>query len=145
MSHNTSKDELNKLVGAYFQGRMTRRQFICHATRLGLSAALVSRLASVSRAASANLIQSSPVAANESPITAEHVEYLKSKPYKDITLNIKVIRSAVGDCVEYHPPRWEEETAAHVNITKVPIDTIHDDIFGDLSGPGRYDAYQTAA
>jgi multiple sugar transport system substrate-binding protein len=145
MAHNTSKEELNELVAAYFQGRMTRRQFIYHTTRLGLSAALVSRLASVSRAASVNLIESSPAAPNESPITAERAEYLKSKPYKDKTLNVMVIRSAVGDCVEYHAPRWEEETGAHVNITKVPIDTIHDDIFADLAGPGQYDAYQTAA
>ena len=56
-----------------------------------------------------------------------------------------VIRSAVGDCVEYHAPRWEEETGAHVNITKVPIDTLHQEIFGDLKGAGKYDAYQTAA
>jgi multiple sugar transport system substrate-binding protein len=145
MAHNASKEELNELVVAYFQGRMTRRRFIYQATRLGLSAALVSQFAPASRAATANLIESSPVAPNESPITAERSEYLKSKPYKDRTLNIMVIRSAVGDCVEYHAPRWEEETGAHVNITKVPIDTIHDDIFADLAGSGLYDAYQTAA
>ena len=32
-----------------------------------------------------------------------------------------------------------------VNITKVPIDTLHQEIFGDLKGAGKYDAYQTAA
>ena len=79
------------------------------------------------------------------PITRERVEYLKSKPYKNTTINVMVIRSAVGDCVEYHAPRWEEETGAHVNITKIPIDTLHQEIFADLKGPGQYDAYQTAA
>ena len=79
------------------------------------------------------------------PITRERVEYLKSKPYKNTTINVMVLRSAVGDCVEYHAPRWEEETGAHVNITKIPIDTLHQEIFADLKGPGQYDAYQTAA
>jgi multiple sugar transport system substrate-binding protein len=85
------------------------------------------------------------VASNESPITRERVEYLKSKPYKNTTINVMVLRSAVGDCVEYHAPRWEEQTGAHVNITKIPIDTLHQEIFADLRGPGQYDAYQTAA
>ena len=72
-------------------------------------------------------------------------EYLQSKPYKNTTINVMVIRSAVGDCVEYHAPRWEEETGGHVNITKVPIDTLHQEIFADLKGPAQHDAYQTAA
>jgi multiple sugar transport system substrate-binding protein len=96
-------------------------------------------------AAGDDFLESSPLASNESPITRERVEYLQSKPYKNTTINVMVIRSAVGDCVEYHAPRWEEETGAHVNITKVPIDALHQDIFADLKGPGQYDAYQTAA
>jgi multiple sugar transport system substrate-binding protein len=145
MAHNNSEEEFNQLVTAFFQGRMTRRRFIHRAAQLGLSAALVSRIVSASFAASDNLLESSPVASNESPITRERVEYLKSKPYKNTTINVMVIRSAVGNCVEYHAPRWEEETGAHVNITKVPIETLHQDIFADLKGPGQYDAYQTAA
>jgi multiple sugar transport system substrate-binding protein len=145
MAHNNSEEEFNELVTAFFQGRMTRRRFIHRAAQLGLSAALVSRIVSASFAASDNLIESSPVASNESPITRERVEYLKAKPYKDTTINVMVIRSAVGNCVEYHAPRWEEQTGAHVNITKVSIDTLHQDIFTDLKGPGQFDAYQTAA
>jgi len=35
---------------------------------------------------------------------------------------------------------------AHVNVTKVPIDTLHQQIFSDLStGSAQMDAYQTAA
>src|SRR5208337_3491572 len=64
---------------------------------------------------------------------------------KNTTINVMVLRSAVGACVEYHAPRWEEQTGAHVNITKIPIDTLHQEIFADLKGPGHYDAYQTAA
>ena len=138
-------EEFNELVTAFFQGRMTRRRFIHRAAQLGFSAALVSRIVSASFAASDNLLESSPVASNESPITRERVEYLKSKPYKNTTINVMVLRSAVGDCVEYHAPRWEEQTGAHVNITKIPIDTLHQEIFADLKGPGQYDAYQTAA
>jgi len=138
-------EEFNELVTAFFQGRMTRRRFIHRAAQLGFSAALVSRIVSASFAASDNLLESSPVASNESPITRERVEYLKSKPYKNTTINVMVLRSAVGDCVEYHAPRWEEQTGAHVNITKIPIDTLHQEIFADLKGLAQYDAYQTAA
>jgi multiple sugar transport system substrate-binding protein len=145
MAHNNSKEEFNELVIAFFQGRMTRRRFIHRAAQLGLSAALVSRIVPASFAAGDNFLESSPVASNESPITRERVEYLQSKPYKNTTINVMVLRSAVGDCVEYHAPRWEEETGAHVNIAKIPIDTLHQEIFADLKGPGQYDAYQTAA
>jgi multiple sugar transport system substrate-binding protein len=145
MAHNNSEEEFNEVVTAFFEGRMTRRRFIHRAAQLGLSAALVSSIVSASFAASDNLLESSPVASNESPITRERVEYLKSKPYKNATINVMVLRSAVGDCVEYHAPRWEEQTGAHVNITKIPIDTFHQEIFADLKGPGQYDAYQTAA
>ncbi len=145
MVHKNSKEEFNQLVNAFFQGRMTRRRFIHRATQLGLSAALLSRMAPASFAAGENFLESSPIAPNESPVTRERVEYLQSKPYKDTTINVMVIRSAVGDCVEYHAPRWEEETGAHVNVTKVRIDTLHQEIFADLAGAGQYDAYQTAA
>ena len=145
MAHKNSEEEFNELVTLFFQGRMTRRRFIRRAAQLGLSAALVSQLASVSFAAGDDILESSPAAPNESPITRERAEYLQSNPYKNTTINVMVIRSAVGDCVEYHAPRWEEETGGHVNITKVPIDTLHQEIFADLKGPAQHDAYQTAA
>jgi multiple sugar transport system substrate-binding protein len=145
MAHKNSEEEFNELVAGFFQGRMTRRRFLRRAAQLGLSAALVNRIASVSFAAGDDFLESSPVAPDESPITPQRVEYLRSKPYKDATINVMVVRSAVGDCVEYHAPRWEEETGAHVNVTKVRIDTLHQEIFADLKGVGQYDAYQTAA
>src|SRR5271166_204676 len=128
MAQNKSEEEFNELVTAFFHGRMTRRRFIHRAAQLGLSAALVSRIVPASFAADDDFLESSPVAPNESPITRERVDYLKSKPYKNTTINVMVLRSAVGDCVEYHAPRWEEETGAHVNITKIPIDTLHQEI-----------------
>jgi multiple sugar transport system substrate-binding protein len=145
MAHKHSEEEFNELLTAFFQGRMNRRRFIRRATQLGLSAALISRILPASFAASDDFLESSPVAPNESPIRRERVEYLQSKPYKNATINVMVIRTAVGDCVEYHAPRWEEETGAHVNLTKVPIDTLHQEIFADLKGTGQYDVYQTAA
>jgi multiple sugar transport system substrate-binding protein len=145
MAQNNSEEEFNELVTAFFQGRMTRRRFIRRAAQLGLSAALVSGIVATSSAASDDFLDSSPAAPNESPITRERADYLNSKPYKDTTINVMALRSAVGDCVEYHAPRWEEETGAHVNIAKIPIDTLRKEIFADLKGPGQYDAYQTAA
>ncbi len=145
MAYRNSEEEFNDLATAFFRGRMSRRRFIYRAAQLGLSSALMSRIVPASFAADDDLLESSPLTPNESPITRERGEYLKSKPYKDATINVMVLRSAVGDCVEYHAPRWEEETGAHVNITKVPIDTLHQQIFMDLKGPGQFDAYQTAA
>jgi multiple sugar transport system substrate-binding protein len=145
MAQNNSEEEFNELVTAFFQGRMTRRRFIRRAAQLGLSAALVSGIVATSSAASDDFLDSSPAAPNESPITRERADYLNSKPYKDTTINVMALRAAVGDCVEYHAPRWEEETGAHVNIAKIPIDTLRKEIFADLKGPGQYDAYQTAA
>jgi multiple sugar transport system substrate-binding protein len=145
MTHKNSEEEFNELATLFFQGKMTRRRFIRRAAQLGLSAALVSRLAPAAFAAGDEILESSPAAPSESPITRERAEYLKSNPYKNTTINVMVIRSAVGDCVEYHAPRWEEETGGHVNITKVPIDTLHQEIFADLKGPAQHDAYQTAA
>jgi multiple sugar transport system substrate-binding protein len=145
MANKNSEEEFNELMTSFFQGRMTRRRFIRRAAQLGLSSALVSQLVSASFAAEDDILESSAVAPNESPITRERVAYLQSKPYQNTTINVMVIRSAVGDCVEYHAPRWEEETGGHVNITKVPIDTLHQEIFADLKGPAQHDAYQTAA
>jgi multiple sugar transport system substrate-binding protein len=146
MSQHNSEEQFKKLTGEFSQGKITRRRFIHQSAKLGLSAALLSRLASVSYASAGDLVDSSPLAPNESPVTKERIEYLKSKPYKDVTINVMALRSAVGDCLEYHAPRWEEETGAHVNVTKIPIDTLHQQIFADLTaGAGQYDAYQTAA
>jgi hypothetical protein len=144
--HHSEEKEFKELAAGLLKGRITRRRFIWQAAKLGFSAALLSRMVPPSFAANDNMVDSSPLAPNESPITKERIEYLKSKPYKDITINVMALRSAVGDCLEYHAPRWEEETGAHVNVTKVPIDTFHQQIFEDLtSGSGQYDAYQTAA
>jgi hypothetical protein len=145
MAYKNSEEKFKELVTLFFAGRMTRRRFIQRAAKLGWSAALLSRLAPAAFAAGDDFLASSALASNESPITRERAEYLQSKPYQNTTINVMVIRSAVGDCVEYHAPRWEEETGAHVNITKVPIDTLHQEIFADLKGPAQHDAYQTAA
>jgi len=145
MAQKISEEEINELATLFFRARMTRRRFIRRAAQFGLSAALLSRIAPAAFAAGDDFLESSSAAPNESPITRERAEYLRSKPYKNATINVMVIRSAVGDCVEYHAPRWEEETGGHVNITKVPIDTLHQEIFADLKGPAQHDAYQTAA
>ena len=146
MSQHNSEKKYRELATEFFKGKITRRQFIQQSAKLGLSATLLSRLESAAYASSDNLIDSSPLAANESPVTKERIEYLKSKPYQDVTINVMALRSAVGDCLEYHAPRWEEETEAHVNVTKIAIETLHQQIFSDLStGTGQYDAYQTAA
>jgi ABC-type glycerol-3-phosphate transport system substrate-binding protein len=146
MSQYNSSQEFRKLTGEFFQAKITRRRFIQQSARIGFSAALLSRAISASYAITDNLVDSSPAAPNESPVTKERIEYLKSKPYKDVTINVMALRSAVGDCLEYHAPRWEEETGAHVNVTKISIDTLHQQIFADLTtGVGQYDAYQTAA
>ena len=132
-----SKRGVKKPSGFLEKERSTRTSIIRRARAARHCPRPVNRMVPVSFAADDDLVDSSPLAPNESPITKERIEYLKSKPYKDTTINVMVLRSAVGDCVEYHAPRWEEETGAHVNITKVPIDTLHQQIFADLQRAGR--------
>ena len=146
MSQHHSEEEFKELVAGYFQGRITRRRFIQQAAKLGISAALLSRILPPTYAAGENLVESAPEAPNESPITKERIEFLKSKPYKGVTINVLVTKLTVGDCVKYYAPKWAEETGGHVNIAEVPIDTLHQQIFSDLStGLGRYDTYMTGA
>jgi len=140
------EDEFRELAAGYFQGRITRRRFIHQATKLGISAALVSRMLPATYAAGANLLDSSPEVPNEAPITKERIEFLKSKPYKGTTINVMVLKATVGDGLKYHVPRWEAQTGGKVNVAEVPIDTLHQQIFSDLStGLGRYDTYMTGA
>ena len=142
--HN--EDAFRELAAGYFQGRITRRRFIQQATKLGISTALLGRMLPATYAAGANLVDSSPEAPNESPITKERIEFLKTKPYKGTTINVLVLKATVGDCLKYHAPKWSEETGGHVNVAEVPIDTLHQQIFSDLStGLGRYDTYMTGA
>src|SRR5215468_6646685 len=92
------EEEFKELAAGFLKGKITRRRFIRRAAKLGFSAALLSRMVPASFAANDNLVDSSPLAPNESPITKERIEYLKSKPYKDTTINVMALRSAVGDC-----------------------------------------------
>ena len=73
MAHKNSEEEFNELATLFFQGRMTRRRFIRRAAQLGLSAALVSRLAPAAFAAGDEILESS-AAPNESPITRERAD-----------------------------------------------------------------------
>jgi multiple sugar transport system substrate-binding protein len=140
------EDEFRELAAGYFQGRITRRRFIQQATKLGISAALLSRMVPAAYAAGENLVDSSPGAPNESPISKERIEFLKTKPYKGTTINVLVLKATVGDCLKYYAPKWAEETGGHVNVAEVPIDTLHQQIFSDLTtGLGRYDTYMTGA
>ena len=140
------EDAFRELATGYFRGRITRRRFIEQAAKLGISAALLSRMLPATYAAGENLVDSSPEAPNESPITKERIEFLKTKPYKGTTINVLVLKATVGDCLKYHAPKWSEATGGHVNVAEVPIDTLHQQIFSDLStGLGRYDTYMTGA
>src|SRR5260221_10803786 len=142
MSHRNSEEEFKNLITGFFQGKITRRRFIRRAAQFGFSAALLSRMVPDSFAANDNLLDSSPLALNESPVTKERVEYLKSKPYKNTTINVMALRSAVGDCLEYHAPRRGEGNRDPMNGTKVSIETLHQQIFADLTtGVGQNDAY----
>ncbi len=42
-------------------------------------------------------------------------------------------------------PHWEEATGGKINVAEIPIETLHQQIFSDLSsGLGKYDAYMPA-
>jgi multiple sugar transport system substrate-binding protein len=127
--------------------RVTRRELI---KRAGAGAAALGAgglLSALGKGEAApKLLPGHPLAPYESPITPERVEFLKGKPYRGVTINVMVVKATVGDCVKYHAPHWEAETGGKVNIAEVPIETLHQQIFTDLTtGLGRYDAYQTGA
>ena len=144
MSNRDNVDQFGDLVRDYLRGKIGRRQFIVFGTQLGISAAVLSKLAKPARAA--NLMDSSPDVPYEGPVTQERVDFVKTKPYKGTTINVMVLKATVGDGLKYHVPHWEEETGGKVNVAEVPIETLHTQIFSDLSsGLGRYDAYMTGA
>src|SRR5215831_21270285 len=145
MSQHHSEEEFKELVAGYFHGRITRRHFIQRAAKLGISAALLSRILPPTYATGENLVESAPEAPNESPITKERIEHLKKKPYKGQTINVLVLKATVGDGLKYWVPKWEEETGGKVNVAEVPIDTLHQQIFSDLQTTHKYDAYMTGA
>ncbi len=146
MSQDHSKNEFEKLSAGFLAGRISRRHFIGQAAKLGISAALLSRIVSLrAYAAEGNLLDSSPDYPNEAPITKERIEFLKTKPYKGQTINILVLKATVGDGLKYWVPKWEEETGGKINVAEVPIDTLHQQIFSDLQTTHRYDAYMTGA
>src|SRR6516162_7187437 len=146
MCQDRSKENFEEL-SAGLASRVSRRYFIGQAAKLGISAALLSCIVSArGYAADSNLVDSSPDYPNESPITKERIAFLKSKPYKGTTINVLVLKATVGDCLKYWVPKWEEETGGKVNVAEVPIDTLHQQIFSDLStGLGKYDTYMTGA
>jgi multiple sugar transport system substrate-binding protein len=141
MSDHDKSGQFRELAYDFLRGRIDRRRFIVTATQLGFSAAALAKL---TRPARADMLTSAPEAPYESPITPERVAFLKTKPYKGTTINVLVLKATVGDCVKYHAPHWEEETGGKVRIAEVPIETLHTQIFSDLSsGLGRYDTYMT--
>jgi hypothetical protein len=106
MSQDHSKNEFEKLSAGYLAGRISRRRFIGQAAKLGISAALLSRIVSFkASAAESNLLDSSPDYPNEAPITKERIEFLKTKPYKGQTINILVLKATVGDGLKYWVPK----------------------------------------
>ncbi|MDR3419912.1 MAG: extracellular solute-binding protein [Xanthobacteraceae bacterium] len=140
MTRPNEADKLNGLLRDYLRGNIDRRRLLILGAQAGLSVSALSWLTRPARAA--NLIDSDPVSPFESPITPERVAFLKTKPYKGQTINVLVCKITVGDCVKWHAPHWEEATGCKVNIAEVPIETLHQQIFSDLSsGLGKYDAY----
>src|SRR5215472_7692575 len=145
MPNRENADRFKELACDYLRGRIGRRRFILLAGQLGFSAAILAKMTRPAWAAG-NLLPSSPDAPYEAPITQERLDFIKTKPYKGTTINVMVLKATVGDGLKYHVPHWEEETGGRVNVAEVPIETLHTQIFSDLtSGLGRYDAYMTGA
>jgi multiple sugar transport system substrate-binding protein len=141
MSHDDKAEQFAQLASRYLRGKIDRRDFMRAGLQLGLSATVLARIA---RPARAELLASAPEAPYESGVTPERAAFLRSKPYKGTTINVMVLKATVGDGLKYHVPHWEAETGGRVNVAEVPIETLHTQIFSDLSsGLGRYDAYMT--
>ena len=145
MFKHDPQENFKELTIGFFEGRISRRHFIRQATRLGISIAVLNRLAPYAFAAGENLVDSDPSVPHEAPVTKERIEFLKSKPYKGTTIDVLVLKATVGDGLKYYTKLWQEETGGQVNVAEVPIDALHTQIFADLTtGRGRYDSYMTA-
>jgi len=145
MPNRDNADRFKELAADYLRGRIGRRRFILLAAQLGFSASILAKMTRSAHAAG-TMLKSSPDAPYEAPITQERLDFIKTKPYKGTTINVMVLKATVGDGLKYHVPHWEEETGGRVNVAEVPIETLHTQIFSDLtSGLGRYDAYMTGA
>src|SRR5260370_27698287 len=112
---------------------MRRRRFLRRGAELGFSAALVSGMVPDSLAANDNLLDSSPLAPNESPVTKERVEYLKSKPYKNTMINVMALRSAVGDCLGYYTARRGGGNGRPHDLFQGPIGKHHQQNFSHMT------------
>ena len=127
--------------------RVTRRGFLkiagAGAAAVGAGRGLAS---SGGRALGTELLTTTAVAPYESPVTPERVAFLRGRPYRNVALNVMLVKAAIGTCVKYHIFRWGQETGAMVNFVEVPVDALHHEIFADLAtGAARYDGYMTAA
>ena len=69
-----------------------------------------------------HFVDSAPEAKYESPVTAERIAFLKTKPFKGKTINVMVLKATVGDGLKYHVPHWEEETGGTVKVAEVTIE-----------------------
>src|SRR5258708_11499051 len=136
MSHRNSEEEFKKLIAGFFQGKITRRRFIRRAAQLGFSAALLSRMVPDSLAANDNLLDSSPLAPNESPVTKERVEYLKSKPYKNTMINVMALRSTGGGQLVYKGARSAAVSRPPLGCSTSPAYTNHHRLFALLCTAG---------
>ena len=94
MCEDRSKENFEELAAGFLANRISRRHFIDQAAKLGISAALLSRIVfsrGYADAADSNLVDSAPDYPNESPITKERIAFLKAKPYKSQTINVLVL------------------------------------------------------
>ena len=132
------------LLEAYREGKLSRRHVLSGLVRLGLGTVAAQRFLEVW--AQGKLLPSAPEAPYEAPVTPERVAFLRKKPYQGVTINILILKATVGDAVKYMAPLWEKETGGKVNLAEVPIETLYQQIFTDLTtGIRRYDAYMTGA
>src|SRR5258708_37774069 len=99
MSNRDNADKFGDLVRGYLNGKVNRRQFIVRGAQLGLSAAVLAKLAGPARAA---LMDSAPQAPYEPPVTAERAAVLQTNADNGPALNLMVLQATVGHGRQYH-------------------------------------------
>ena len=77
MFKHDSQENFKELTIGFFEGKISRRHFVRQAMRLGVSIAVLNRIAPYAFAAGENLVDSDPSVPHEAPVTKERIEFLE--------------------------------------------------------------------
>ncbi|MBA7496265.1 hypothetical protein ES702_06864 [subsurface metagenome] len=75
-------------------------------------------------------------------MTRERTEFLKTKPYRGITIKVLSLKANISETAVHFAKQWNELTGGNCRVVSVPFAAFHQKVFMDLvTGRGEYDAF----